>query len=122
MDPVEEKRQKNIWRKRWRAFVIWLPLFVWKWATRLYYRMEYLIIHKWRVREFFFINYWVVAFLGLTVILLYTFLHKGTLYLAFPTLSGDSYERDHHIPAQADHPFRAKLTRAFRGKLTTTNV
>jgi len=35
---------------------------------------------------------------------------------------GDSDERDHHIPAQADHPFRAKLTRAFRGKLTTTNV
>jgi len=35
---------------------------------------------------------------------------------------GDSDERDHFIPAQADHPFRAKLTRAFRGKLTTPNV
>ncbi|MDN3584434.1 hypothetical protein, partial [Mucilaginibacter flavus] len=27
---------------------------------------------------------------------------------------GDSVELDHHIPAQADHPFRAKLTSAFR--------
>jgi hypothetical protein len=35
---------------------------------------------------------------------------------------GDSDERDHHIPAQADHPFRGKLTRAFRGKLTTPNA
>ena len=42
--------------------------------------------------------------------------------VAYLPLIGDSDERDHHIPAQADHPFRAKLTRAFRGKLTTTNV
>jgi len=35
---------------------------------------------------------------------------------------GDSDERDHHIPAQADHPFRGKLTRVFRGKLTTPNA
>ena len=35
---------------------------------------------------------------------------------------GDSDERDHHIPAQADHPFRGILTRVFRGKLTTPNA
>jgi len=46
----------------------------------------------------------------------------GTFVPGFRSLIGDSDERDHHIPAQADHPFRAKLTRAFRGKLTTTNV
>jgi len=39
-----------------------------------------------------------------------------------PSEGGDSDERDHHIPAQADHPFRGKLTRAFRGKLTTPNA
>ena len=36
--------------------------------------------------------------------------------------SGDSVERDHSNPAQADHLFRVKLTMAFRGKLTTANV
>jgi len=35
---------------------------------------------------------------------------------------GDSVERDHSNPAQADHLFRVKLTMAFRGKLTTANV
>ena len=43
-------------------------------------------------------------------------------YSRFKDEIGDSDERDHHIPAQADHPFRGKLTRAFRGKLTTPNA
>jgi hypothetical protein len=37
-------------------------------------------------------------------------------------LCGDSVERDHSNPAQADHLFRVILTMAFRGKLTTANV
>ena len=36
--------------------------------------------------------------------------------------TGDSVERDHSNPAQADHLFRVKLTMAFRGKMTTANV
>ena len=44
------------------------------------------------------------------------------LNFIFSGNGGDSDERDHHIPAQADHPFRGKLTRAFRGKLTTPNA
>jgi hypothetical protein len=91
MDAVEVVTPKKPRYKRWLAVLLWLPLFIWKWAQYLYYRTGYLLYHKWRIKEFIFINYWVMAFLAVILITLYALLHRGPVYLALPALSTELY-------------------------------
>ena len=91
MDADESVNPKKPRYQRWLAVLLWLPLIVWNWTRRMFYRTGYFLHHKWRIKEFFFIDYWVITILAVTVIALYTFLHRGPADLRFPELNTELY-------------------------------
>ena len=78
---AEQTSKKSWWKEKIRKILLWVPLLIWKFVTRLYYRIQFYLIQKWRVKDFAFINYWVLGILIAVLGILYVLLNKAPFYL-----------------------------------------